>query len=97
MFIGEQAVDEGGPRREFFRLVLRGVFSSSGLFTGCPDHVVPVHNVEALENNKFFIVGRMIATSLVQGGESPSCLETSEVLFAWKVFLIILYAELSKR
>ena len=72
MFFGEQAVDEGGPTREFFCLVLRDVFSRSGLFTGYPDHVVPVHNVEPLENNKFFIVGIMIATSLVQGGESPS-------------------------
>ncbi len=46
-FIGEAAVDDGGPRRELFHLVIQEMFKSS-YFSGFPYHVVPVHNVEAL-------------------------------------------------
>ena len=73
IFIGEQAVDEGGPRREFFRLILQEAFSKSGLFAGWPDHVVPLHNIEALSHNKFYVIGKMVATCLVQGGQPPVC------------------------
>ena len=41
-FIGEAAVDDGGPRREFFHLLLQEMFKSS-YFAGFPKHVVPVH------------------------------------------------------
>ena len=34
-FIGEGAVD-GGPRREFFNLLMKDAFHSSGLFSGWP-------------------------------------------------------------
>lgn len=73
VFIGEPAVDDGGPRREYFRLLMRDVFTKSGLFSGYPEHVVPLHNVEALAENKFYLIGKMIATSIVQGGEAPTC------------------------
>ena len=72
-FIGESAVDDGGPRREFFQLLLQEAFSRSGLFVGWPDHVIPIHNVEAVANNKFYLVGKMISTCLVQGGQPPVC------------------------
>ena len=72
-FIGEPSVDEGGPRREFFQLALKEVFTSSGLFVGWPYNVVPVHNVEAASKNQYYIVGKLIATCLVQGGQPPSC------------------------
>ena len=39
----------------------------------CNCNVVPLHNVQAVESKKFYIIGRIIAMSLVQGGESPSC------------------------
>ena len=29
--------------------------------------------MEALADNKFFVIGKIIATSLVQGGEPPAC------------------------
>lgn len=73
VFIGEEAVDDGGPRREFFYLVIRDIFTKSGLFAGHPHHVVPLHNVNAVENKMFYLVGRMIATVLVQGGQPPAC------------------------
>ena len=70
---GEQAVDEGGPRREFFRLLMNEIFTKSGLFSGAPDHVVPLHCVEAVTNNKFSVIGKMLATCLIQGGQAPAC------------------------
>ena len=33
-FVGEPAVDEGGPRRELFRLLIQSATCQSGLFTG---------------------------------------------------------------
>lgn len=73
-FIGEPAtVDDGGPRREFFSLLIREVFTMSGLFTGWPEHAVPIHDVQAVANNKFYLIGKMLATCLVQGGEPPVC------------------------
>ena len=52
---------------------MRDCFEKSGLFIGYPDHVVPLHNVEAVDKDKFSIIGKMISTSLIQGGEAPSC------------------------
>ena len=43
------------------------------LFIGWPDHVIPVHNNNAVAENKYYLVGKIIATSLVQGGEPPVC------------------------
>ena len=70
-FVGESAIDDGGPRREFFQLLLNAIANKSGLFGGFPDHVVPLHNVDGLVHNKYFVVGKMIATALVQGGQPP--------------------------
>ena len=72
-FIGESAVDDGGPRREYFQLLLRSIVTNPELFQGYPNHVVPIHNLEALTKNKFFLVGKMIATAIVQGGQPPVC------------------------
>ena len=58
MFAGEPSVDEGGPRREFFQLVIKEIFIMSGLFNGWPLNVVLAHNVEALADNQYFLVGR---------------------------------------
>lgn len=63
-FVGEAAVDEGGPRREFFHLLMKEVFQSY-LFSGYPNHIVPCHNVKAVANNTYFYVGKMIVTSIV--------------------------------
>ena len=43
-FIGEHAVDSGGPRREFYQHLIPEIASKSGLFAGWPEHVVPLHN-----------------------------------------------------
>ena len=43
----------------------------SSLFIGWPVNVIPQHNVEAVANNTYFVVGKLIATSIVQGGQAP--------------------------
>ena len=72
-FIGEASVDEGGPRREFFQISVREVLRRPSLFTGWPHNVVPQHNVEAVANNTYFTIGKLLATCLIQGGEPPAC------------------------
>lgn len=72
-FISEQAQDEGGPRREFFRHMIKVALQNPSLFTGWPSHVIPVHNISAVADNTYYVIGKVIATSLVQGGEPPVC------------------------
>ena len=43
------------------------------LFTAWPDYVLPVHNINAVAESKFYLIGKIIATGLVQGGEPPVC------------------------
>ena len=76
-FVGEPSVDEGGPRREYFHLLLHEIFEKSGLFAGYPNHCVPLHNVEALSSNKYYLIGRMLAVCIVQSGATPSCFATA--------------------
>ena len=71
-FFNESAIDDGGPRREFFHLLMHEIFKSS-LFTGFPSNVVPVHDVNAVRDNKFYVIGKMIAACIIQGGEAPAC------------------------
>ena len=71
-FFRDPAVDDGGPRREFFHLLLHDIFKSS-LFAGFPSNVVPVHNIKAVSDNTYYVVGKMIATCIIQRGEVPAC------------------------
>ena len=73
VFVGEPSVDDGGLRREFFQLLMKEAFTASGLFVGWPKNVIPIHSVEAVAANKYYTVGKMIATCLVQGGQPPVC------------------------
>ena len=72
-FIGEPAVDQGGPRREFFRLFLSEMGQKSGLFCGWPNHVSPVSNSQAVANKTFFTCGKVVALMVIQGGQAPCC------------------------
>ena len=55
-FLGEPAVDAGGPCREFFRLLIQEVFGSS-FFDGPEDARVPAHNLLALEKCTYLYIG----------------------------------------
>ena len=72
-FIGEPAVDLGGPRREFFRLFLSEMGQISGLFQGWPNHLTPVCNSQAIANKRFSTCGKVLASMIVQGGQAPCC------------------------
>ena len=63
---------------------MREIFSESGLFMGYPSHVVPIHSIEALHSKKFYIIGKMIATCLVQTGIAPVCF--AEVVADFLIF-----------
>ncbi len=88
-YIGEQSVDDGGPRREFFQLLMRECFSKSGLFRGWPCNTVPAHNVEAVADNKYYIVGKMVSMCIVQGGQPPLCF--AEAIADFDVYIIVVF------
>ena len=69
-FENEPAVDGGGPRREFFTLLLRSLIfpdTPFRLFEGKAGHILPIHNIDALMRGMFKFAGNMIAASIVQG------------------------------
>ena len=71
-FAGEEAVDYGGPRREYFRLLMKDVGSStlfkSQWFT---------HNLESLNNQEYELAGKLVAWSVLQGGPGPKNLSNN--------------------
>ena len=56
-----------------FSLLYESSFATSTVVHGWPDHVLPVHNINAVAESKFYLIGKIIATGLVQGGEPPVC------------------------
>ncbi|XP_019862007.1 PREDICTED: G2/M phase-specific E3 ubiquitin-protein ligase-like [Amphimedon queenslandica] len=73
-FIGEPAVDAGGPLREFFRLVMKDAVSNNSLFQGPEDSRSPAHNVIELKKSTYKFLGEIFALSIVHGGPGPQCL-----------------------
>lgn len=71
-FIGEPAVDAGGPLREYFHLLLAEICRNNTLFQGDEKARIPVHNVLALSKQTYKHVGSMIGASLINGGPAPS-------------------------
>ena len=71
--VNEPAVDEGGPLRDFFRLLLSAIGNNKSLFCGPDDSRMPNHHVGELEKMTFYYyVGVVIALSLVHGGPAPN-------------------------
>ncbi|XP_044175527.1 G2/M phase-specific E3 ubiquitin-protein ligase-like [Acropora millepora] len=64
-FIGEPAIDDGGPLQEFFTEVLKHI--QYHLF---PDGM-PINSMTALAKNEFTVAGELMAASVVQGGPAP--------------------------
>ena len=52
-FIGETGVDGGGPRREFYRLLVTAACTTAGLLEGSDGRKVPMHNCAAIKAGKF--------------------------------------------
>eukprot|EP00794_Sanderia_malayensis_P012425 gene12425-13710_t len=72
VFVGEAAVDEGGPRREFFAGALQQM--RSRLFTNTTMGMIPKENAIAIANKDFLLAGELCATTICQGGPSPNLL-----------------------
>ncbi|XP_034551786.1 G2/M phase-specific E3 ubiquitin-protein ligase-like [Notolabrus celidotus] len=70
----EDAADFGGPRREFFRLLVKAIFQDSGAFEGTPNGCAPRLNILHLQQGVYRTIGRMMSTIIVQGGEPPAFL-----------------------
>lgn len=68
IFVGEHAEDEGGPKREFFRLSLAAATSDPALFSGPCEHWAVQHNTTTLLRKEFHHVGNLISMSVIQGG-----------------------------
>lgn len=71
-FVGESAVDAGGPRREYFSLLVGSVVKA-GLLHGKPGEYTFSHNIQKLENREYHYLGVILALSLLQGGSGPLC------------------------
>ena len=77
-FIGEPAVDEGGPRNEYFSLLHREMASSS-LFVGEPGSKCFNHNIIALEQKEYLFYGQLCSLAILQHSPSP-CFFSSSVV-----------------
>lgn len=77
-FLGEPAIDDGGPRREYLRLLMKTV-SEHSLLTGPPMRKVLVHNTLAIQKRYFRYIGEAIVMSVTQGGPGPLCFAPSVV------------------
>ena len=72
----EGAVDAGGPKREFFTLVLNWLMNSQ-LFSGSNHCKYLTCNASSQANDDYFNAGQIIAMSLVHGGPGFPCLSPS--------------------
>ena len=78
-FVGEPAVDDGGPLREFLYLLMGEIAANNSLFCGEENYRVPLPNMGALEKHTYKHVGEMIAVSLIHGGPAPTFFAPSMV------------------
>ena len=81
VFIGEPGIDDGGPRREYFRLLLDEIAQNNSYFHGLAHRRVPLHNVISLQNNIFFYFGQIIALSVIHDGPFLQCLAPTVVYY----------------
>ncbi|XP_049325126.1 G2/M phase-specific E3 ubiquitin-protein ligase [Astyanax mexicanus] len=68
---GEGAVDDGGPTREFCRLLM-GKLQGHQIFEGPPEERTLALDSIALHTNTYKSVGQMLSVCLIHGGVSPN-------------------------
>lgn len=71
-FLGESAIDAGGPRREFFSLLV-SCAAKANVLIGIGGQYTFSHDIEKLESKEYYYFGQIIALSLLQGGSGPHC------------------------
>ena len=64
-FVGKAGIDDGGPLREFFSLLINHISLNVSLFCGPEGKRVPTTNVLELNKNTYYHVGMIIALSMV--------------------------------
>lgn len=69
-FLGEPAIDEGGPRREFFTAFFEAI-QSSAILEGPPGQQILSHNIKCLTKQQYKYLGYVIALSIMNGGPGP--------------------------
>ena len=74
-------MDGGGPRREYFRLLLNEIAMSSRYFTGSESMCVPVHNILCLQDRSFNYIGQIVALSLLHDGPCPQFIAPAVVRY----------------
>ncbi|KAI7790393.1 putative G2/M phase-specific E3 ubiquitin-protein ligase-like [Triplophysa rosa] len=74
----EDAVDTGGPKREFLTLLM-DCLRTRRIFEGPENQRFLTFNSAAAREDEYFLAGRMIAVSIVHGGPGPRFL--SEMLY----------------
>ncbi|XP_071810893.1 G2/M phase-specific E3 ubiquitin-protein ligase-like [Apostichopus japonicus] len=67
----EGAVDQGGPLREFIRLMMKNLQKNNSVFDGPLDRRFLRMNTNALNGGLFKVAGTMVAVSLIHGGLAP--------------------------
>ena len=71
-FVGEPAIDDGGPMREYMRLLIADIMSNNTLFCDDINARYLQHNIIELKKRTFYYVGRMLSMSIVHGGPPPA-------------------------
>ena len=71
IFSGEPAVDNGGPLREFFNLLILDISKNNSVFCGPRDSRCIMHNMIELDKKTYYYIGMSIALSLIYGGPAP--------------------------
>lgn len=61
-------MDGGGPRKEYFRLLCRSIREESGAFFNHKNVVNFRPNVSLFHDRRFYLIGVMLATSILHGG-----------------------------
>ncbi|XP_056094039.1 G2/M phase-specific E3 ubiquitin-protein ligase-like [Rhinichthys klamathensis goyatoka] len=76
----EEALDSGGPSREFLTLLMDTI-KTRRVFEGKENAKYLSFDCKAAEDNEYFQIGKMIAVSIVHGGPGPRCLSPNFFLY----------------
>ncbi|KAI7794731.1 putative G2/M phase-specific E3 ubiquitin-protein ligase-like [Triplophysa rosa] len=76
----EEALDTGGPTREFLTLLMDAI-ETRRVFEGKDNAKYLSFDCQAAEDNEYFHIGRMIAVSIVHGGPGLCCLSPNFFLY----------------
>ena len=72
-FLGDAAIDDGGPRREFVSIIHKQL-QDSNLFVGITNKKCFAHNYLALKEKDYELYGNLVVWTILQGCQPPSFL-----------------------